>query len=242
MGKKKRPKSIPVAKDLHLANRRRKVAEYLAEGMQPTEIAKRLGISRQTVYRDKEWIEEQADRQWLKRTLDEHGVDEEALSLIPTDTEQYRELLKQTIVGAAELGKTTREIALELGIAEGSVSQYVNSYLVEVGDFAGRTADMWRQQEMIMALNQIAAFEQLQTDLLANKFEMADSRAIQQYNSAAKVKLEWANFFAKLMGLYQQKNEIEVTTNIVHEWAGPDVERTWPTEETTDGDWIDATG
>ena len=61
----KRPKTLPLAKELQQAQRRRKVHELSQEGVTQREIAKRLGVSKSLVSKDVRWIKDQGDRKWV---------------------------------------------------------------------------------------------------------------------------------------------------------------------------------
>lgn len=241
MARGNKRRNISLAKELQVASRRKKVAEMLQRGETRTYMAKVLGVSFSTIARDCEYLEDAANRQKLRQIAEEN----QDLDLIPANHDEYKEQIQQAVVDLVLSQKTYREIASETGLPLATISSAVNGYLREVGDFAGRTADEWRTHQLLI-IQEVRA--RMMEDAMMqpvpsygadgeqNGWHITPSRAAQARASAAKVLIELQNAEAKLMGLYQQKTEVKVTREVVHEWAGVDTSA-WPTDVMVEGEW-----
>jgi uncharacterized protein YerC len=243
----KRDPRVPLAKELQIAARRRKVAEMMPQGITRKEMIKRLGISGTTLDRDIAYVRDEANRRRLGEAIARHG--EEVLDLVPITSEDYKATIEAAVIELVTSKKTYREIVALTGLPLGTISKAVNAYLRNVGDFAGRTADEWRTQQLILIDEQRSklihdSYQQAvpHYDVVGQQdgWEISPSRAAQIRGQASKILIELMYREAKLLGLDQQVQEVKITREIVHEWAGVDDSK-WPKMEVVDGEW-DAVG
>lgn len=210
------------AKELKLANRRRKVLEYREAGKSRAEIARMMGVSITTIARDISWANNRANVVRLEETVKEHGV--EVMDKIPTVPEEYQEYIRGAVLDLVESKKTYRQVSRELGVSLGSIHGWVNDYLAEIGDFAGRTVDQWRMEQILLLDLQITkvtkdsfqeAVPKYDDEGIQDGWEITPTRAAGVRNQSTKILVDLLYRKAKLLGLDQQKKEIEITRNAV---------------------------
>lgn len=226
-----------------MAARRKKVSEMRLAGATISQMADVLGVATSTIINDVRAIKEDASIVQLERTLTEQPDILEAVS----DNTDGKKL---AVVEAALEGRATaQQIAKEQGITIKQVNKWVNEALSEIGDYGGRTLDEWRTQDLITVERRIRQLEedarQQEVPELnedgnpTGNWLISPSRAAQIRASAGKVLIEMMHYRAKLMGLYQQKQEIEITRNAVVQIRGVNLSSFPMANELASGDVVE---
>lgn len=230
---------------MRMAARRKKVAEMRLAGYTLKEMAKELGVASSTIINDVRAIKADADLVQLEKSLITKNEDL-VLAVSPEDDSPIR---RAAIEAALNQDKTVNQIAKETGATIREVTQWVNEALAEIGDYAGRTLDEWRTQDMIIIDRQISQLVEssaqepvpdLDEDGNQIGWRISPSRAAQIRAQASKVLLETMHFRAKMLGLYQQKQEVEITRNAVVRIRGVDISAFPQAHDVIDGEFSDA--
>ena len=214
-------------KRLRMAARRKKVAELRAAGKTHKEMAEELGVATSTIINDVRAIKDDARLVRLEESLVTTNTD-----LVEAALKDDDPIRRAAIDAALNQDKTVREIAREVGATYKEVAQWVNEALAEIGDYGGRTLDQWRMQDLMILDERIKRMVQDSEqepipDLDASGkrigWVVSPLKAAQIRANAGKVLVDLLHYRSKMLGLYQQKQEIKITRDAVVRIRGVDI-------------------
>jgi DNA-binding CsgD family transcriptional regulator len=199
-----------------IAMRRRQVAKMrYQDKMEVEEIAEKIGFSIMTVYKDLRWAEVDENRIRLMK----EGTLEKPKKLVPAENKEEKQLRAQALNDLVESNKSYYQISKETGLSIETIANDLNKLAREIGHWGGRSMEDWRDQQLIEIDNLMVEAirdSRVQPEMGDDgKWIITPYQAAQSRSSGRSDAIRLMERRAKLLGIDQQKQEIEITKNFV---------------------------